>query len=186
MLRLISACVIATLALGAALAQPGSSRISGTGTSYWVNRDPHTGQNQSALMLRSDGGASTLVMKCLPDGEMMMYVTTPVPALPQENAFTLRKRIGALYRAEVQVGSAVLRSAVQPIGYDPVQTGALRLDDAVAAKMYSALYGGTRVAVRLIAVSKAALNAQTVAGTYDFAPQGFQEALEEIDYCDMG
>lgn len=184
--RINSVAVLATLALSGALAQPGSSRITGTGASYWLNRDPHTGQNQSALMLRADGGASTLVMKCLPDGEMMMYVTTPVPALPQENVFTLRQRMGTLYRAEVQVRGGVLRSAVQPIGYSPVQTRALRLDDPVAMKVFDALYDGQRVAVQLIAVSPAALNARDVARTYSFSPAGFRDALEEIEYCDMG
>lgn len=179
------------LLLGVALfasasAQQGAVRISGTGTSYWVNYDPHTGQNQSALTLRAGNGGTTLVMKCLPDGNMMMFVSTSVPVLPQTNVFELREKISSMYRAQVQVGNTIWKSAVRPVGYSPVQTNALRLDDEAAWHIYDALYDKKSVKIAIEAVSKAALNAQTVTGWSLFSPAGFEEALQEIEFCHMG
>ncbi|ADV67625.1 hypothetical protein [Deinococcus maricopensis] len=167
-------------------AETQEKRIPGTKAFYWAFRDPYTGQNMGTVILDAEQtNRASLFMKCLGDGNLNFFVSTPVRLLADDDRpYDLRKQIGNLYRVTVQFGAETVTPTLGIVGYLPVQTQALAFDEDTSARIYSAFVEGRLVKVRIEGRGGALQRDLNV--SYTFSPEGFVDASEAVDACDAG
>lgn len=180
-------CGLALALATFASAQTSRTLVAGTHASYWLSYDPHTLQNQSAVLMRAkDNMLQFLVFKCLNDGGLMSFITEFEPLFAEDGVYEMRESINKKYKVTYQIKgkNTVQVGKLNVVGYGRLDTRSLALDKATTQALLDAMETGNDVTFRIVPLAPVF---NLYPGSSFVVPAaGFGQAFEAVNACDMG